>query len=361
MKRFAFRAAYAASLLVVFGLTLEATARLDDWFSSGVPFLAPPTAHEDLTFHDGVVMRGAPGAVHKKWKLNSHGFRGPEIPERPAPGVTRVMVLGASEAFGLYESKDMEFPAVLQRILETEGAFEVVNAAIPGMTLRTMKPYWEAWAARFAPSIVLIYPSPLFYLNMGGSPRAPGARQAVQQAPAAGRPLRLRAVSRIEDVFEFPAFLQRRRDARRVEQLVQAQAPGSLLTEVPRDLVEAFREDLRLLVEAIEGTGAACLIVTHAMRAADPFGEEDRPLLESARVHVPRATANVIAGFEAAAAQAMREYAAAAGVPLADAARELGGRTECFADLVHFTDEGAKAMARICARDLTGAIRSRQR
>jgi bacterioferritin len=197
MKRIASNAAYVVLLAVTFGVAAEATARLDDWINSGIPFLARPTTHEDLTFHEGVVIRGAPGAVHKKWKMNQHGFRGPEISERPGQGVTRVIVLGASETFGLYESRDMEFPAVLRRLLETEGAFEVINAALPGMTVRSMKPYWDAWVARFAPHVVIIYPSPLFYLNMGAPPRASSAKEPVRQASGEDHALQLRIMDRI--------------------------------------------------------------------------------------------------------------------------------------------------------------------
>jgi lysophospholipase L1-like esterase len=292
--------------------------------------------------------------------MNQHGFRGPEISERPGPGVTRVVVLGASETFGLYESRDMEFPAVLRRLLETEGKFEVINAALPGMTVRSMKPYWDAWVRRFAPHVVIIYPSPLFYLNMGGPARASSAKEPVQQARGADCSLQPRIMERIKDVFEYPLFIQRRRDARRLEELLQAQDPASLLTDVPSQLVTAFKEDVGHLVSAVRATGATCMLVIHAMRVSMPPREEDRALLESARVHVPRATASVIAGFEDAADRTIRECAGEAGVLLSDAAGELGGKEECFADLVHFTDRGAEAMARLLARDLLEALRTKQ-
>ena len=360
MKRIASNAAYAVLLAVTFGVAAEATARLDDWIGSGIPFLARPTTHEDLTFADGGVIRGAPGAVHKKWKMNRQGFRGPEISERPAQDVTRVIVLGASETFGLYESRDMEFPAVLRRLLEKEGPFEVINAALPGMTVRSMKPYWDAWVARFAPQVVIIYPSPLFYLNMGGPARAASANAPVRTASGEDRSFQLRLMDRIKDVFEYPQFIQRRRDATRLEELLQAQDPGSLLTEVPPRLVAAFMEDVGHLVSAVRASGATCLLVTHAMRVPMPPREEDRALLESARIHVPRATANVIAGFEEAADRTIKECAGEAGVLLSDAASELGGKEAFFADLVHFTDLGAETMARLLARDLLKALRTNQ-
>src|SRR5204863_4496985 len=67
-----------------------------------------------------------------------------------------------SETFGLYESTDEEYPAQLRRLLPER---DVVNAALAGMTLKSTRIYWHRWASKFEPTQVLIYPSPLFYLN----------------------------------------------------------------------------------------------------------------------------------------------------------------------------------------------------
>src|SRR5262245_65881480 len=80
----------------------------------------------------------------------------------------RVMVLGASETFGIYESDQKEFPAQVAGLLRAKGGspkVEVINAAIVGMTVRSMIPYWRNWASQFRPKIVVVYPSPLFYLE----------------------------------------------------------------------------------------------------------------------------------------------------------------------------------------------------
>jgi hypothetical protein len=46
---------------------------------------------------------GRPNAQYLKWKLNSLGFRGPELD----PGATRILCVGSSETFGQYESEGM--------------------------------------------------------------------------------------------------------------------------------------------------------------------------------------------------------------------------------------------------------------
>ena len=83
---------------VVFLPAAEGMARLDDWFRNDVPLLANPDRDRDLTVRDKYGVHGRPGGSFRKWKLNEFGFRGPEIFGAPAPGRTRLMVLGASES-----------------------------------------------------------------------------------------------------------------------------------------------------------------------------------------------------------------------------------------------------------------------
>src|SRR5262245_16320664 len=98
---------------VLFLLAAEAASRLDDWLAYGTPVLANPDRGMDLTVQDEHGLHGRPLGRFKKWALNEAGFRGPEITETPAPGVTRIALLGASETFGLYESPGKEYPSQL--------------------------------------------------------------------------------------------------------------------------------------------------------------------------------------------------------------------------------------------------------
>src|SRR4051794_34534884 len=87
--------------LVVCLTSGEIAARLDDELWNDTPFFANPDREPDLILHDSDCIRGRPGGAYRKWKLNAFGFRGPEIAERPSAGMKRVMLLGASETFGL--------------------------------------------------------------------------------------------------------------------------------------------------------------------------------------------------------------------------------------------------------------------
>src|SRR5882672_8433158 len=126
---------HAICLVVTLLMSVEVSARVEDRFRTGVPLFSTPDKVADLVVQDALGVRGKPYGHYKVWKLNAFGFRGPEIAQSPRPGCIRVMTLGASETFGLYESPGHEYPAQLSNVLREPGCYEVVNAAIFGLTV----------------------------------------------------------------------------------------------------------------------------------------------------------------------------------------------------------------------------------
>jgi hypothetical protein len=164
----------ALGMAAIFVLTLELCARVDDWVRWDAPILGH-YSQALLTVTDQHGRHSRPGARFQKWQINSHGFRGPEITlEKPA-GVVRVVVAGASEAFGLHESPGMEFPAQLQTLLDSKapGRYQVLNAACPGMTPARIAKYFDSWVTRFEPDVLVFYPTPAFYLDINPPPDPP--------------------------------------------------------------------------------------------------------------------------------------------------------------------------------------------
>jgi hypothetical protein len=155
----------AVALLFLFAA--EVFARLDDNLTWGAPFLTP-YSNERLLRQDSLGFRGRPNFQYQKWRMNNLGFRGPDIAPSPAPGVTRIAVIGASETFGLYESEGGEYPARMQRMLDSiaPGRYEVVNVALPGLSLASMVPYIRRSVVPIGASILVVYPTPMFYLEV---------------------------------------------------------------------------------------------------------------------------------------------------------------------------------------------------
>jgi hypothetical protein len=173
MTRRALFAVYLLTLAAIAGASAELAARIQDWLTDGIAIGASQDWDRDLFVQTADGRRGRPNGRYKKWVLNEYGFRSAMMTLDPRPGSTRVVVLGASESFGLHESPNHEFPAQLGDLLKTRGRFEVVNAGLTGLTLKSTSQYWDRWVSRFRPAVVLIYPSPFFYLNESVAPPPP--------------------------------------------------------------------------------------------------------------------------------------------------------------------------------------------
>lgn len=335
-------------------VSAETTARLDDLYSDGIPFLANPD-ERDLHVIDEYGVHGRPYAKFQNWKLNNFGFRGPDISLDPPAHCQRVMVLGASETFGYYETPGMEFPAQLQRRLTKIGCFEVINAAMVGMELASMRRYWESWASRFHPNLVIIYPSPHFYLNEGVTRRAVGQPPPISELEAkdaTDRGFSSRFVLRLHNVFHWPYFIQKYRDERNIASQVVGKDPSWYFHTVPEDRLHLFAAELEMLVTSVQRAGATPILMVHAFRAAQPPRAEDYRDLEAFRVYMPRATPEIIARFEAAANNVIRRIAAEHRLVLIDPTLEVGGCRTCFGDLVHFTDRGATIVTDVIVKQI---------
>jgi lysophospholipase L1-like esterase len=354
------RSAWAAAALLVIGVCGEVAARLDDALFHSVPLLANPR-YEDLIMQDWFGRRGRPHAHFGKWTLNSLGFRGPEL--RPKePGCTRVVVLGASESFGFAESPDHEYPSVLQQKLAGKGCVEVVNAAVIGMQLGSMRSYWTNWVAKIQPDVVVVYPSPLFYLASSTPTPSDTSRAGTRLASGgAGEGTADRRTARFESRFlkrlravvsgALPRRLSMYLSQRRVAAELAAQTLPLISAPPPGDL-EKFRQALTQLLATITSSGTRVVLLTHAQRASLPIEKRMLPDLWDARIYWPRAELPVLAQFNLAGNDVIREVARHESVQLIDIAPLLDGCWDCFADLNHFADKGAALMAEAIAGQL---------
>lgn len=350
------RVGYGVAVLALFLLAGELTARLDDWLQGDTPLGANPDRDRDLTIVEGGLTRGRPHGRFRKWGLNEFGFRGPEIRAEPEPGRPRVMVLGASETFGLYEDEGKEYPAQLAALVQGDG-IEVVNAALAGISLPTMTRYWDAWASRFRPAVVLIYPSPMLYLDdlPPGQSSGPGPEEE-KSLPERVRDAS-RLLTRLQDLARTaPRWLRKWREDHVIARRMEGRPDDWYFREVPPDRLKRFAADLGVLADAVAAWGARTVLVTHACRARVPPTADDLEAAQAMRMFFVRPTAEVILDFERAANDEIRRLGSCRCLAVVDADAALSGHPEWFADLVHFTDAGSAEMARLLAaqlRDLT--------
>jgi len=348
-------------LAAVFLLTLELSARVEDAVVWGAPLLEP-YSHSRLTVTDSLGTRNRPGYRFEKWGINSLGFRGPEIEARPPAGVVRVGVLGASETFGLFETEGGEFPARLGAVLDSleGGRFQVVNLGMAGLPIPAMMAYYERLVRPIRPELVLIYPSPSFYLDavpprewgrgpvVAGEASGEGAASILSGIPE----WRLTGKARVVLRRFIPQRLQSEVRERRIGELRRARGEGWVWEEVPVDRMEMMGEELGELVEAIRASGAEPVLVTHSNRALKPPEEltpEDLHHITAILNLNPRATPPVLMELDLEANRVIRRVGRELGVHVVETEGRIPADAEHFADYAHFTDRGADVMARILA------------
>src|SRR5687768_9139130 len=104
-------------LAALFVGVFELACRVEDWVRYRTPIDSPFTSQTDLVMHGPDGAHGRPNARYQKWVMNGLGMRGPAATVERAPGVARVVTVGASETFGLYESPGREYPRQLEDTL----------------------------------------------------------------------------------------------------------------------------------------------------------------------------------------------------------------------------------------------------
>jgi hypothetical protein len=337
--------ALALGLLATFALALEAMCRVDDAVRFGTPFFSRVESESELLVRDAAGEHGRPHARYKKWVINNVGMRGPDIPLAKPPGTLRVVTAGASETFGLYESPGREFPRQLEDTLRARcGAHvEVLNAAIFGMTLPTLEQDLRLRVRALDPDVVVLYPTPVQYLN-DAMPMSATPDSAASDGLPAILALYPRAVDRLRTQFKqlMPEWLAT--DLRRDEIARDAKAhpSGWRFTGVPADRLAAFDADLRHAVGTIRAMGASPVLAAH-VNAFAGGGPLDEPLLVSWENQYHRATGDALLAFDAAAARATLRVARDSAVPVVDLRRLHGSRL--FADYAHFPAAGAASVA----------------
>jgi len=348
--------------LLVFVLVLELTTRVDERLRFGTPLMSRVLSSEDLReFREGS-MQGRPNARYQKWGLNEMGMRGPSTTRAPRPGVIRIVTVGASETFGMAEAEGREYPRQLEdslnRAAERRNAphrFEVLNASLPGMSIPSILLGLRTHIRPLAPEIVVVYPSPSFYVDR--DPPHPPEDVHRDDSLAAARAFVPRALPRLEDAAKslVPSAVLDRLRERDIQNSIQQYPPGWRFTSIPQDRLALFSEHLREMVGTIRSIGAEPMLMTHGNVFMD--GTKNDALARSWERFYPRATASTLIAFDSVARTVTLQVARDSGVVVVDVAADLargGSGDRVYSDFAHFTELGA---ARVAA-DLRDSVRA---
>jgi lysophospholipase L1-like esterase len=331
--------------LLVFLPAFEFTVRVDDLARFGVPLDSRVTMLEDLLVTDSVGQHARPSSTFQKFHINSLGFRGAEISDSALHSRPLIVVSGASESFGLYETAGREWPRQLADSLDRRcwvAPVTVLNAAIAGMSLPTVIQDVQLRLVPLKPKVIVYYPSPSGYLRRG-VPRP--SRRAVQP-PGDLSPWRSRALPRVRDALrnvvpERVLDYMRRADTRRLR------ASGeTLFPSLPVERLDSLEAHLRMLVGTARRGHAEVVLVLPYHRFADTSSMEQRRWLRAWERQVPKASGAILLSFSEMAGARVRAVAADSAVPLVDPALAMHPeRAILFADPTHLTDRGAAIVA----------------
>ena len=360
--------AWNAALLVVFALALEVTTRVDEWVRFRTPFFTRAISDDHLIDPNGV--HGRPHAHYSRWAMNSLGMQGPEVSVAKPADTLRVVTIGASETAGFAESVGFDYPRQIERRLQAglgnicaDGRprrIELLNAALPGMSLPTQTRDVLTRLRRLEVDAVVVYPTPVQYLTPS-PPQATVSRPALRRDFPFTNALRPRVSLRLREQAKLltPGVVKRWYWRRHVDNVARTHPPGWRFTTPPPERLAMFERDLHALVAAIRSIGAVPVLGTHANVFMRP-GPHDPNLLVQLEHFYARATAATIVAFDDAARQATVRVAEATGVTLVDVAQRLStAEGTLFSDAVHFTDRGAALVAEAFAAGLLSAVPQR--
>lgn len=342
---------------ILFFFVLELCARTEDWLRFNAPFFGNYSS-ENLYVFDELGKHGRPHGHFEKWKLNSYGFRGPEISKSKPPEVFRVAFMGASETFGLYESPDMEFPAQFQAIMNQKlpGKVEFLNSAVPGMSLPMATYFFENHLQYFDLDLVILYPSYAFYLDI----EAPEARTASSNKTAKSSSFQFRIKSKINREIKkhLPLLVQDQIRKFQINKIRNAHEEDWGWSTLPNERTELFERQLVDLLEACKQSGTQIILATHATRFQETLTEEEQYHMTSWVKFYPQATGHVILDMEKKFNEILKNTAHEHGVYVVDVDAHLSGDPENFADFSHFNDLGAEKVAQLFADFLYNHITS---
>lgn len=259
-------------------------------------------------------------------RINSRGFRGPEI-AADKDGRFRIVALGESTTFGsTIHPGDRPWPELLQEAiasrLDCDAPVEVVNAGIPGWTIRNNNARLQSDILPLEPDMILSYHGYNGFAYLMSELPAMTA-EAAPRAPE--RPSQL--LRRVETA------LLLRRFRRRYEAARAAHTPDIS----PAELLRTPSADAyRTLARFARAHGIALVVATFNLAANEGTPEEVIRFFELAFPDVrARIASNRLH------TRLVRELAPTERFRVIDTSYQLDGRyDEMFHDIMHFTQAG---------------------
>ncbi|MEZ5358269.1 MAG: hypothetical protein R3F48_05510 [Candidatus Zixiibacteriota bacterium] len=349
---------------ILFCIFVELTARFDDWVEYDAPFWGTYSSLRLRSWDDEGTRINIPNGDFEKWKNNSAGFRGPEISMEKRPGVTRIVCLGASESYGLYESPGMEWPAQLRMELDST-KFEIINVASVGLPMVQYVDYLRKYVMKYSPDAAILYIEPVSYVaarerainNPESIIKNPKQQQAARQLGIRGKlNAWFRAVPKLQRAIKqfLPSSIMAEYNRRAAEEMVQSAELTYLkgmtpLDDVPSEIIEEYKTELKKIIAFLLENNCQPILCTYPSLIDGGMNDDNMTMLLEARRFVVELSLEGMANTARRLNEANRGVAEVEHLPLIELENAVPRTTEYFADNVHYTDTGAEIVARTIA------------
>jgi len=349
--------------LLVFILTVETCARIEDRVTYGAPFFGRYDADLLRSSENGIPCN-VPNARYEKWSNNSLGFRGAEVSLGKPVGMTRVVCLGSSETYGLYESNGKEWPAQMQEILPGK-EFQVINSSVVGLSISNYDGYVRKHVLPLKPDIVAMCINPLFYaVSQHRATRRirpliphPTGKVSTFSLASQSRVLpKLRQTVKQAAATYFPDILKKYQVnilQSEIKDLEQTRLKGEKPKDsVPERFVEDFRTELESFIKLAESEGITLILITYpSLISSQNMSQLPEISLDIRRYCIEYSLTGMVDVFDRFNS-VIRSSAEKHHISLVDMSAIVPKSTEYFGDCVHYTDRGARTIAEHVAQEI---------
>ena len=312
-------------------LALEAAVRVRQVRRYGTPLTTYYHMVDDPA--SGLVIP-EPGDVVGAIRVNSLGFRGPEI-ERPKPARrVRVAFLGGSTTFcAEASSEEATWPQLVVEGLRADAPdleFDLVNGGCAGYTTREIAQNLRARVAPLEPDLVVLYEATN---DLTHDARVLAVERGLW-SPGAGETL---AIGK----WWLTWYLVEKN----VRNLVNTREGAGKLAVDPLALSSGFRERLSALVAEARAFGPVVLITFSTKYRAEQAPEVQRAAAVSSLYGTPFLDVETLLACFDQFNRVIRDVAADSSAILVEGEHTIPGDDEHFADSVHFRDPGLRLQA----------------
>ena len=350
-----------ALAFVVFFISMELCARIDDKIKYQAPLLGEYSPDRLREKDQDGIRHNIPNSRFERWEINKFGFRGEAFAVEKPAGVKRVVCMGTSESFGLYEGAGKEWPSQLAEMLSDKGKYQVINASVVGLPLKQFAPYMEKYVVRFQPDVVILYVNPYFYAqeklaqkNGGDLEKTEPQRRKVAQArPPEKFSMKPRVANKMKlalkevlppSVVKKYQFWSLSREISAIEsEELKGKEPVDI---VPERVLQLFKEDLIPLVSLLTNRNIQVVLSSYpVLISCENLEKHQEIFLDNRRFSIMLSLKGMI-GVPKQFNLQIESVARELGTVFVDNAEGVPKKIEFFGDNVHYTNKGAREVAK---------------